>query len=281
MNYLSQHALPRTATMLAIALLSIAGYSRHKDDLWALFHSVASASSSATAPTGMTIERIPLAASREAGSVDTTTAGHQTIDPDAARLLSAAAAPPELVITGAGRLSNDDVAGLFPEREAALQTMVQAGRVEGAWVAYQLRPLAHDGAAPATIALSVATYRTAAGADAVLSDPALRPAIHRLGGGATETDVEPSDVPLRMFRGVSEDAPGGRVTYIVQYRQDHVIGSVTVTQSSFMDDGGRLALSLAHNQATAMASSGDRFSPPDQSHTAATRAPAAREPAGR
>lgn len=162
---------------------------------------------------------------------------------DLSRLLTAAASPPELIAVQTTYLGNNEVAALFADPEAVLDELARRGRSGGVRADYELRPL--TGATSVRVAFSVDVYRSGESAAAVLADPALAAAIGRLVPGAAELPPAADTAGLRAFRGALD---GGQATYIVQFRKEHLVGSVVVTQPAATDDGGALALRLAGSQ---------------------------------
>jgi hypothetical protein len=169
-------------------------------------------------------------------------------------LLPPTAVPVRLVLADQQDLPNTAAAQSFPDAAAAERAMGAAGRVAGATVAYRLLSATPRPDEPATaVAASVAVYRTAAAAAAVLRDPTLPLALDALGVPGTEAGAagDPVGDGSRVFQGHRAGDGDTLATTVVVFRQGNTLGTITVVAPTQTLSRARteLALLLARRQA--------------------------------
>jgi hypothetical protein len=164
-------------------------------------------------------------------------------------LLPAGAVPVGLAPAGDYLIPNQLVATFFEDQEAALRSMAESGRVQGAAADYKLRSTPRATEQAVAISSSVSYYKTAAGAQAVITDPTMELVIHRFGLHTAEINVDKIAQESRAFRGFRDGDGPDLAAYLILFRRENVIGAVVVVVPAATDDGGKLALNLARRQA--------------------------------
>lgn len=249
------HRFVYATLMIVSVLLGAAACTVREDDLTASFDPPASPVHRTPLTTTAQLRgvRTTLSDSDDAATRPAPAAQQQSVDADLARLLVAAGAPPELIAKGSMRLSNGDVAVFFPDREAALDRMALSGRISGVRADYAMRPVAAD-SSHIHVTFTTDAYRADGFAVDVLADPALAAAVGRFVPNVAELTLDGEPDGVRAFRG-TDNENGDRTTYVVQFRKQHLVGSVVVSQPAASDDGGQFALALARHQQEALSPS--------------------------
>lgn len=165
------------------------------------------------------------------------------------QLLPLAAVPGQLAAAASQNLSNDDAAAFFADPVAARAGMEAAGRVGGAVIHYQRPVDARSSGSAIAVVSSVALYRTADAAAAVLTAPTLEGAARNLGLPLHEIPLASLGEGSRAFRGMQFRDGVEIATYLVHVRRANLLHAVVVELPAGSDDGGQLAQRLAQRQA--------------------------------